>query len=163
MDVANPMNEQWCTATSKQSGERCKRAPIRGGSVCHYHGGSSPQAQRSARQMLAELHSPAIRRYARALQSDDDRTALKAAGDVMKHSIDFTPSGAPPPTWTVDVAGARERIARKFADIVARTGPSLPEHLRPYASDEEWEVATNLFARWAQRWREAQKNGERDK
>jgi hypothetical protein len=122
------------------------------------HGGAAPQVQRSARQRLAELHDPAIGRYARALNSDDDRTALKAAGDVMKHSIDYTPSGTPPPAWTVDVAGARERIARALADAEARTGPSLPNHLRLYATAEEWESATNLFARWAQRWLEARKS-----
>lgn len=31
-----------CSATSKRSGERCKRAVTPGRNVCHYHGGASP-------------------------------------------------------------------------------------------------------------------------
>ncbi len=32
-----------CNATSKQSGQQCRRAVTPGRSVCHYHGGSSPR------------------------------------------------------------------------------------------------------------------------
>jgi len=39
------MEKQFCKATSKQSGARCKRYAIPGGSVCHYHGGAAPQVQ----------------------------------------------------------------------------------------------------------------------
>lgn len=49
-----------CRAKSKRSGKRCKRAPILGGGVCHFHGGSSPQAQRAASVRLAALVDPAI-------------------------------------------------------------------------------------------------------
>ena len=31
-----------CKATSKRSGERCKKAAMRGKEVCHFHGGKSP-------------------------------------------------------------------------------------------------------------------------
>ena len=43
-----------CTATSKQSGERCGRAAIVGGSVCKIHGGGSPQVQAAANRRLVE-------------------------------------------------------------------------------------------------------------
>jgi hypothetical protein len=43
-----------CTATSKQSGQRCKRAPIPGGTVCVMHGGATPAVKAAAEQRLAE-------------------------------------------------------------------------------------------------------------
>lgn len=46
-----------CTATSKQSGERCRRDAIVGGTVCPMHGGMSPQVQRAAKRRLAEARA----------------------------------------------------------------------------------------------------------
>lgn len=34
---------QQCTAMSKQTGQRCKRAVTPGRTVCHYHGGATPR------------------------------------------------------------------------------------------------------------------------
>jgi len=47
------MPERRCTARSKRSGDRCKRAPIPGGSVCIMHGGAAPQVRRAARERAA--------------------------------------------------------------------------------------------------------------
>jgi len=48
-----------CRAASKRSGERCRRFCAPGFVVCKWHGGGSPQAQRSAerRELVAELVS----------------------------------------------------------------------------------------------------------
>lgn len=43
-----------CSATSKQSGEQCKRRPIRGGTVCAMHGGKTPAVVAKAEQRLQE-------------------------------------------------------------------------------------------------------------
>lgn len=43
-----------CTAKAKGTGERCKRAPIRGGTVCKLHGGGSRRAREAAGRRLAE-------------------------------------------------------------------------------------------------------------
>lgn len=43
-----------CTATSKQTGQRCKRPPTPGHAVCKIHGSGSPQAKAKAAQRLAE-------------------------------------------------------------------------------------------------------------
>lgn len=60
----NPMEPRQCSARSKRSGERCRRAPMVGQSVCAMHGGKSPgavekaqerQAEAAAQQALAEL------------------------------------------------------------------------------------------------------------
>ena len=85
-----------CTATSKTTGERCRQPAIRGGNVCRYHGGASPQVQRSARGRLAELVMPAIetlnneRRTAKR-SSDRQRAAnsiLDRAGITRGHSAE---------------------------------------------------------------------------
>lgn len=48
-----------CTARSKRSGERCRKAAIRGGGVCAMHGGSAGQVRRAAQRRLVE--SEAVR------------------------------------------------------------------------------------------------------
>src|SRR5437763_10144286 len=48
-----------CTATNRD-GERCRRSPILGGTVCPFHGGGTPQARAAARQRLLGLVEPVI-------------------------------------------------------------------------------------------------------
>ncbi|MEV8615889.1 hypothetical protein AB0383_49755 [Amycolatopsis sp. NPDC051373] len=43
-----------CKGTSKRTGERCRRSPIPGGLVCHFHGGGAPQVRQAAAVNLAE-------------------------------------------------------------------------------------------------------------
>lgn len=43
-----------CTATSRRSGERCKRYPALGATVCRTHGGAAPQVRARAKQRAAE-------------------------------------------------------------------------------------------------------------
>ncbi len=37
-----------------QSGDQCKRTPIRGGSVCSMHGGAAPQVAAAAKRRLQD-------------------------------------------------------------------------------------------------------------
>lgn len=46
--TTDPMDDRRCTATSRQSGERCKRAAIVGGTVCVMHGGKAPAVAAAA-------------------------------------------------------------------------------------------------------------------
>lgn len=50
--MTEPMDTPRCTATSKQSGERCKRRPIPGGTVCAMHGGKTPAVAAKAQERL---------------------------------------------------------------------------------------------------------------
>lgn len=61
---SNP--ERQCTATSKQSGNRCGRFAIPGGKVCVTHGGKAGQVQAAAAKRVA------------AQQIDADATAVLA-------------------------------------------------------------------------------------
>lgn len=46
------METPQCSATSKQSGQRCKRRPIPGGTVCAMHGGKTPAVAAKAQERL---------------------------------------------------------------------------------------------------------------
>lgn len=43
-------DDRRCTARSKRSQERCKRAAIRGCTVCSFHGGKNPTVRAAARR-----------------------------------------------------------------------------------------------------------------
>lgn len=43
-----------CTATSTQTGERCRKRPIVGGTVCYTHGGATPQVKAAAAERVLE-------------------------------------------------------------------------------------------------------------
>ena len=60
--------ERQCTAHNRQ-GERCKRAPIIGGTVCDLHGGKVPLTRQAAQRRLAILVEPAIEALHRVLDS----------------------------------------------------------------------------------------------
>jgi len=58
-----------CTGTVASTGERCRNSAIRGGTVCHKHGGSAPQVKAAAairvteertRRELARLNLPPV-------------------------------------------------------------------------------------------------------
>src|SRR4029450_12285626 len=84
-----------CTATNSQ-GERCKRQPIPGGTVCVNHGGKAPQTVAAGGVKLLSGRDLAIDALLRALEShgphcetcgrsDDDRdpTVVRAAQIVL--------------------------------------------------------------------------------
>lgn len=47
-----PATTEKCTATIRETGERCTRWPIRGGTVCMAHGGAAPQVRDAANRRL---------------------------------------------------------------------------------------------------------------
>jgi hypothetical protein len=52
-----PAGYRQCKATSKQSGERCKRRVSPGATVCAIHGGKAPQVIAKAQERLVEAES----------------------------------------------------------------------------------------------------------
>src|SRR3546814_8395156 len=86
--TAGPMDaptqgRRQCTAKSTTTGERCTKAPIRGGTVCATHGGSAPQVRKKAALRLLELVDQAIAVLARemvnAAQTDRQSTRLHSS------------------------------------------------------------------------------------
>lgn len=57
-----PMNEnrRRCTATARRTGERCRKSPIIGGTVCRSHGGAAPQVRRAAMARAATADAMAL-------------------------------------------------------------------------------------------------------
>lgn len=84
MDGRNLMDARQCTARSKQSQQRCKRAAILGGRVCSIHGGKSPRAIKSAAERLAAIVEPALVELARlVVRADSEAIKLAAIKDVL--------------------------------------------------------------------------------
>lgn len=59
-----------CTGTAKHTGERCKRAPIPGGSVCAMHGGNTPMVRQAAQRRLIGMVEPALDGLEMAMRQD---------------------------------------------------------------------------------------------
>lgn len=96
------LGDRQCTATAR-NGERCRRAPIPGGTVCVLHGGRTPLAQQAATEFMASLREPALGVLYRATRNappcehcgrsdaDRDPVALKAAIAILDRT-GFHPS-----------------------------------------------------------------------
>jgi len=89
-----PITRQ-CTARSSQTGKRCRRHAIKGGTVCATHGGSSPSVKNRARLRLAALVDPAITTLARemtgAANSNDRQRAANSILDRAGMSRGVSP------------------------------------------------------------------------
>lgn len=113
-----------CAAMSKQSGERCKRAPIRGGSVCKIHGGGAPQVQKSARARLAEEVMPSISRLATERDNDEATPSerIRAATAILDRS-GYGPSVG------IQLDDARSSLAAKLRALkeAGAIGPAAGE------------------------------------
>lgn len=77
-----------CKARSSRTGERCKRPPIRGGAVCHTHGGATPQVKRKAAERLKALQAPAVDALERALGAEAKHVDRK--GRIRLIGPDYT-------------------------------------------------------------------------
>lgn len=69
-----------CTARSKQTGERCKRK-VRGGGVCHYHGGAARQVRAKREQRVAEAELLA------EAKADPTLPADASPAEVLLHAM----------------------------------------------------------------------------
>ena len=123
--------ENRCRATSNGTGERCRKAAIRGATVCRFHGGAAPQVRAAAKRRLAEEESQtAAMRMLRQLGAEvpedvapidhllaELRQASLVAEWLGQQAVLDGPSG---PLWTV---WERERDRRaKLAKFAVDAG-----------------------------------------
>jgi hypothetical protein len=94
-------DDRRCTATAKSTGERCKRAAIRGGNVCSMHGGNAEQVQRKAQERLDRMA--------------DETTAEMQ--DIIRDLTDLY--NAADPEEKVDIA---RELRQNWQAILDRTG-----------------------------------------
>jgi hypothetical protein len=105
-----------CAAHSSQTGEPCKKAAIRGGTVCASHGGQAPQVKKSARERLAELVEPALEGLHTALKSGEIPSIVKAAQIVLDRT-GFHPSKAI--ELTGEFVGPVEVVSAERLDLLS--------------------------------------------
>lgn len=96
-----------CSAHSSRSGDRCKKSPILGGSVCRTHGGSAPQVKRKALERLKELQAPAVEVLAQAIDAEEQQ--LNRKGEVIGLGPDHAVAYVPRPLCSTVPAWVRIR------------------------------------------------------
>jgi hypothetical protein len=74
-----------CTARSKGTGKRCRKAAMLGGNVCQTHGGAAPQTRAKAQRRLQQAADVLVQRLLQfALDGDvADPVALQAIRDAL--------------------------------------------------------------------------------
>src|SRR5215467_10575732 len=73
-----------CRAHSARTGEPCKNWAIRGGKVCHFHGGAAEHVKFNARLRLDEMVVPALGELRKLIaRADSDSVRLSAIKDVL--------------------------------------------------------------------------------
>ena len=78
-----PDHLEQCHARSKQTGDRCGQPAIKGGTVCPWHGGGSPNVKARANLRLLQLVDPALSRLATIIHDGDDDVAVRAANSIL--------------------------------------------------------------------------------
>lgn len=125
-----------CTAKSKGSGERCKRAAVVGGTVCAMHGGKAPQVKAAAEQRELEAKADAeVRKLWPGLVEMDPikdpvdllaRTAaaLEHMADVVGKRVNDLSSLGAGPQLRVEVVLLDRLLDKvlKSSDALARLG-----------------------------------------
>src|SRR5690349_5780100 len=90
--VADPMDERGtemldesprCTAKSKQSGQRCRKAPMKGQSVCLAHGGGAPQNKHAAARRQVEAQALSTFGGGTAPVRDPLEALAQLAGEIL--------------------------------------------------------------------------------
>ena len=89
--VLDPNHRNRCTAHKSSTGERCKNAAIRGGTVCRFHGGAAKNVKKKARERFNDLIDPMINIAERMVQEalDGQLSAPDRLG-LMKFIADRT-------------------------------------------------------------------------
>jgi hypothetical protein len=150
------MDDRRCTATSKQTGERCRRFPTPGRTVCRFHGGKTPRGvalpQSKGGRYSRDLPTRLAERYAEALRDAvllelREEIALLDArlADVLGR-VDSGESGA---AWAAlgRLLGAYRRAqAEGRADEAARAVDEIERLIRGGGRDyAAWAEARSLI------------------
>ena len=77
-----------CTAKAHRTGERCRAAAIKGGTVCRVHGGATPAVREKAQERLMAMVEPALTRLQKIVRdpATTDADALRAVREVLNRT-----------------------------------------------------------------------------
>src|SRR5665647_1599025 len=107
--TTNGLSRQ-CTA-HKKDGERCRRAPIKGGTVCPKHGGRAPQVRAAAQQRLLMATDNLMANLLKiATSGESEAVRLRATMDALDRA-GLTERG-------VAEVGVTDRFDALLADII---------------------------------------------
>ena len=103
-----------CTAKAKSTQKRCGNPPMRGGTVCKFHGGAAPQViAASARRILNDLVGPALVQLQKVLDDVSTPPAVRLA--AVRDILDRT--GLKPPIQIEVIA--RETLEAEYERLLA--------------------------------------------
>lgn len=123
-----------CTATGKKTGQRCKRPPIVGGTVCSMHGGSAPQVKAAAVRRQVDAAAEALTRRIWDADADpivDHVAAIQGLAGQMRTALDrlgamLNPDDDHPDQPPLDLdsvtATAWIRVMRELRQLLADMG-----------------------------------------
>jgi len=121
-----------CSA-KRTNGMRCGRPAIRGGSVCHQHGGAAPQVKAKAKERIREYVAQMVD-PGRALQ-EAARLAYSDVGEFMDEGGNFKPFKE----WPEDLRRAVSSI-----EVVRRNLASGDGHTDDILKVKLWDKSKNL-------------------
>lgn len=120
--ILDPNAVSRCVAHRKD-GERCKKAAIKGATVCRSHGGAAPQVVRSARERFNDLIDPMIN-IAHEIAKEAEEGKLSASDRIafMKFVADrtgFIPGKSVnidgPAPWEITLKGIIREVPAELA------------------------------------------------
>ena len=129
-----------CSAI-KRNGKPCGLPPIRGGTVCHKHGGSAPQVRAAANRRLIEMVIPAMKELHKIINREDvaDADKLKAISMVLNRT-------GYSERQQIDI-GLREETAydrlSKGEGLIIQRGADLADELEGMAGHPELPTPNN--------------------
>lgn len=106
-----------CTATSKQTGNRCGRAAIPGGTVCNFHGGKAPQTIAVAQRRLVEQQATRELAKIEVVPIGDPVVALAEVAAELRAGYEVAKAqavdkGAPDSAWMAFYERQVDRLSR---------------------------------------------------
>lgn len=113
-----------CTARSSRTGERCRKRPMVGSTVCYTHGGMAPQVRNAAERRRAEAEAEQVVR--RLLWNPDAAPVTDSVGEMqrlagsMRHAVDVLGANLDDPDDLDEVkATAWLRVLRELRTLLA--------------------------------------------
>lgn len=117
-----------CTATAKSTGEQCQRAAIKGGTVCHVHGGAAKQVKEKAQERLDRMADEVTAEVQEIIEDlidlyheadEEDKLAIQSA--VKGHWLAILNRTGHGPTETRELTGEDGDAIKVQSNVVEVT------------------------------------------
>jgi len=124
-EAAVALADTRCTATSKQSGDRCRNKAIPGGNVCRFHGGDAPQVRAAALARIVEARDLALAKLISGLDELGDEFDPRVLLDIVTKLTDKAEllegrATARQETIRIDATEVRNRVLGQLDELERR-------------------------------------------